>query len=185
MRFKRLGKLISIFGLVLAAAALAGVGSPFDGPKAGPKADDPRPSARVNPSGGYTESVQVHGHWTIEVSNPGGPVVNRTEFENAVAPRGLEYLTRTLAHNATPGVWTVELGGRLGDDAGPCGPRPPRSAQGLACKITEPTNLLEASPRISKNLEVRAPARTAGASLLRLSGQITAVEDSAISEVST
>ena len=30
MRFKRLGKLISIFGLVLAAAALAGVGSPFE-----------------------------------------------------------------------------------------------------------------------------------------------------------
>ena len=32
---------------------------------------------------GSNEGIQVHGHWTIEVTNPDGSLASRTEFERA------------------------------------------------------------------------------------------------------
>jgi hypothetical protein len=50
-----------------------------------PAAPAAKPAAK-----GQHEGITVHGHWVIEVKNPDGKVTARSEFENSLAPPGLQ-----------------------------------------------------------------------------------------------
>jgi hypothetical protein len=107
---------------LLAVAALAlGAASPSHAQTA-PKAPGPKtgagatPAAKAAPSkGGNREGIAVHGHWTIEVRNPDGKVVNHREFENMLSPGlgsgagGASLLAAILGRVVTPGGWAVLL----------------------------------------------------------------------------
>src|SRR5262249_8442065 len=74
-----------------------------------------------------SQGIQVHGHWSVVVSNPDGSVVSRNEFENKLF--GADFLGQVLARAATPGVWgVVTFASQNG--VSPCGGN---------CVITEPT----------------------------------------------
>jgi hypothetical protein len=61
---------------------------------------------------GQSESITIHGHWTIEVRNPDGKSVIHREFENALTSGGgggANLLASFLARSTTPGSWQIEL----------------------------------------------------------------------------
>jgi hypothetical protein len=73
---------------------------------------------------GQREGVKVHGHWTIDVSNPDGTLVTHREFENSLITTGIGgggtgLLGSWLARNAVPGGWAILLSGSA-CPAGPC-----------------------------------------------------------------
>lgn len=60
--------------------------------------------------GGTQEGITVHGHWTIEVSEPDGTLVERREFDNALDEEyGALILARCLARKRTVAFWEIEL----------------------------------------------------------------------------
>jgi len=79
-------------------------------------AEEIRPAApKAEPEAGPTDStvgpvegLRVHGHWTIEVRDPDGTLVERREFENALdGNTGNMTLTRILGRDWTVGNWQV------------------------------------------------------------------------------
>lgn len=76
------------------------------------------------PPGGAREGIQVHGDWVIEVRDPDGSFVSRTEFKNSLQnPLILVDVLRGLA----AGTWQVVFFGGCGTDASAVG-----------CVIAEP-----------------------------------------------
>ena len=69
--------------------------------------------------GATSEGIAVHGHWTIEVRNTDGALVQRREFENALTSAGRMYLTGTLSRSAGVPAWGILLHANL-PDSGPC-----------------------------------------------------------------
>jgi len=67
--------------------------------------------ASLPPAGPASEGVQVHGHWTIDVRNPDGSLVNHQEFENALTASGGLGLANLLIGNDTVGPWGIRLKG--------------------------------------------------------------------------
>ena len=68
--------------------------------------------ASLAPAGAPSEGVQVHGHWTIDVRNPDGSLVNHQEFENSLDETGGNItLARVLSGNMTAGQWRIWLQG--------------------------------------------------------------------------
>ena len=60
--------------------------------------------------GGTQEGIKVHGHWTIEVSDPDGTLVEHREFDNALHEEyGAIALARVLARQRTLAYWGIEL----------------------------------------------------------------------------
>lgn len=108
------------FGLGLACAAPSWARTPQSSAK--PSAHAPAsganaPVAGAKSNGGNHEGITVHGHWLIEVRNPDGKVVSRTEFENSLQPAGKVLLAAVLSGYA-PGGWMITLNGPSGE--GPC-----------------------------------------------------------------
>ena len=68
-------------------------------------------TAPAAPAKGTHEGIQVHGHWTIEVSNPDGTVTAHREFENAIQGIGQSYLGGLLGGYVTPGGLVIALNG--------------------------------------------------------------------------
>jgi hypothetical protein len=50
------------------------------------QAATPNSAAHATAPKGPSESIKVHGHWTIEVRNPDGKLVKHVEFENSLDP---------------------------------------------------------------------------------------------------
>tara|TARA_B100001123_G_C15008991_1_gene906753 strand:- start:120 stop:761 length:642 start_codon:yes stop_codon:yes gene_type:complete len=76
----------------------------------------------VSPSGSTSEGIEVHGDWTITVSNPDGTVDSVHEFSNelAIGSRGgNSLLTALLANQTSIDYWYIKLGadgyGSFGD----------------------------------------------------------------------
>ena len=76
----------------------------------------------VSPSGSTSEGIEVHGDWTITVSNPDGTVDSVHEFSNelAIGSRGgNSLLTALLANQTSIDSWYIQLGsagyGSFGD----------------------------------------------------------------------
>ena len=67
-----------------------------------------QPVAEVAPQG-TSDGIQVHGHWTVTVTDPDGTVDEVHEFENALMVSGKEILTGLLAGEATPDKWEIGL----------------------------------------------------------------------------
>lgn len=64
-------------------------------------------------AGGPTEGIAVHGDWTIDIYDPDGTLVERTEFSNALDSfGGPQTLTRLLAGTRVAGNWNIQY---LGD----------------------------------------------------------------------
>lgn len=98
---------LSLTGMFL----MVGNGSPGPGDTAavpaGPAQEVERGAAASGDAS--TEGLKVHGHWTIEVRDPDGGLVERREFENAVVDDGRSMLIHFLARVQTPGRWIVDL----------------------------------------------------------------------------
>lgn len=92
-----------------------------------PKAIEP---ATQKSDGGPKEGIKVHGHWVIEVREPGGKLVERREFENALTSQGWNTLSAVLSRSKSPGLWSVLLDSN--------GTKPCTTGTGeIVCAITE------------------------------------------------
>jgi hypothetical protein len=64
-----------------------------------------------------SHGVKVHGHWTIDIREPGGALVTHREFENALTEAGGTSLATFLSRSSVPGLWRVSL---LAESRLPC-----------------------------------------------------------------
>lgn len=62
----------------------------------------------ATPSGDQ-QSIEVHGHWLIEIYNPDGSLDRVVEFENALVVDGGIMLAMLLDRGRTFGGWAMEL----------------------------------------------------------------------------
>lgn len=168
--------LITWFGMVMAAClllslALTGCASPAVVSNTAPNpvvaslpAAVPDTTTPAAPAKGPQEGIKVHGHWTIEVTNPDGTVAQHTEFENAIDVEGSGGLCNILARFHSVGAWTIVLNKN-------------GNISGYICESTMPTSGLS----ISKNLSVTITSD----GKLELNGTINAWEDWDIYDVTT
>lgn len=127
--------------------------------------------------GAPQEGIKVHGHWTIEVRNPDGALVERREFDNALVTPGT--LARFLGRRNSVGGWVVYLWTTTGT-----GPFMDTQGNNNAALILEASYGLS-FPTYFKNLVVDVPSSGANANRLVLSGNATAQRDGVIQRVST
>lgn len=142
------------------------VGSPVAAPAVQETASRP---------GGTQEGIAVRGHWTIEVRNPDGSLVERREFDNALQDHGNEALVRLLAREQTPGVWSVILGGQ------PCNYDDGSPAD---CFIIEASSYPGSGNHLFYNLTV-TPVGTGSSAKLVLSGSATPANTTDVLAVET
>jgi len=132
-------------------------------------------------AGDQIEGIKVHGHWTIEVRDPDGSLVDRQEFDNALdANTGNLALTNILGRNTTVGHWQVWTRSSTASEV--C--EQPAGTPSLQCNIVEsgdPT----ASGQNSyfETLVMSLPAGPPYS--LNLSGYLTAQRDGSIERVNT
>lgn len=137
---------------------------------------------------GSDEGIQVHGRWTIEITEPDGRLVSLTEFDNSLAdPWGGPILANVLAHVWSPGAWKITLTG-LGS-AQPCDTMAssgaPRPCEIYELPLTDNIVANPLFPHTFGDLSVTAPTSGPNADALVLSGTATVAFDSTIAEVAT
>jgi hypothetical protein len=76
--------------------------------------------AAAQPASAQDEGIKVHGDWVIEVRNPNGALVSRSEFQNALTSNGASILAQILARQGKMGAWYVEA--HAANDAPLCSP---------------------------------------------------------------
>src|SRR5688500_8825829 len=86
------GRLILGYAMVLATATMASA----------------QTAPAAPPVGGAREGITVHGRWVVEVQNPDGTIVSRTEFNNALSGGG-QHLVHLLSRTGVPGRWVLYL----------------------------------------------------------------------------
>lgn len=124
---------------------------------------------------GPVEGLRVHGHWTIEVRNPDGKLVNRQEFENALSIGGGDtHLVNVLGRTRTAGTWQVRAIGNVNQIC--------ESSPGVPsdCFIVESTDSLPAGGNIFKTLTA-----TVSGSTLVLNGSVIAQRNGDVNVVTT
>lgn len=110
----RLGILtgIGVIGLTFAllnwGPSLSVESAPVHAPLAATTADGEVVAATPSREG-PGEGVTVHGDWRIDVLDPDGSLVSRTEFKNALNSDGALSLARLLGRVASVGEWRVQL----------------------------------------------------------------------------
>jgi hypothetical protein len=129
------------------------------------------------PSGGTSgpvEGLRVHGHWTIEVRNPDGALVERRDFENALSIGvGDVHLVNVLARTRTAGTWTITANGSPQICEEPAGTP-------NICWLMEPSDPTPNVGNVFKTLTTSVVGGT-----LVLNGTATAQRDGQITAVST
>ena len=131
-------------------------------------------------AGSPTESIAVHGHWTIEVRNPDGTLVECRNFENALTSTGPWRLADILSRQKSVGGWKIGAGAQ--DDSESPFMEPP--ASGRDCDVREPA-YSSTQPWVFNNLTVSAPSSGDNAHKVVLSGTAIAQRDGKINKVST
>jgi len=138
----------------------------------------PAAASEAVPSGatsGPVEGVRVHGHWTIEVRNPDGTLVEHRDFENALSIGvGDDHLVNVLARMRTPGTWTIVANGTPNQIC-----EEPAGTPNV-CWIMESTDPTPSVLNVFKTLTVSVSAGT-----LILNGTLTAQRDGEITSVTT
>jgi hypothetical protein len=156
------------FGLML----VVGAASPL-GAEAGERSELPDPNAVVTGSAsGPAEGIEVHGHWTIEVRDPDGTLVERREFENAFL--GSSLLVEILGRSSTPGDWEIMTDSLTKVCEQPAG------TPTQHCRILEPTGPGTGN-NMFKNLVVTVVGTNlelAGSLIAQLNGTIDGVNTS-------
>jgi len=143
------------------------------------QAEEDSPGERQGADRGKSgEGIKVHGHWVLEVHNPDGSLVSRTEFENSLTQNTASpFLASLLARNVSIGFWSIVLASNAGTN--PCSVNSPSlGTLVVPCNIVEPHDPLT-FPH-SFNLAV-----TGAPTALQLSGSVTAERDADIQVVST
>lgn len=77
------------------------------------------PGAAASQGSPTAEGIKVHGHWTIEVREADGALVERREFENVLTPFGAGHIVQVLARETVQDRWLIQLdggGGSTGAD---------------------------------------------------------------------
>jgi hypothetical protein len=134
------------------------------------------------PVGGPSEGIRVHGDWTIEIRQPDGSLVSRSQFQNALTSMGRYRLSTFLSRANTPGAWAVTLDGTTSSTT-PC--RLVDGTTPTSCNVVESISGLPTSGYVSKNLTVSVPTSGPNASKLVLSGSMTAGYDGDVKTVGT
>jgi hypothetical protein len=114
----------------------------------------------AKPSGGPSEGIKVHGHWTIDVRNPDGTLASHNDFENSLLPTGGAALSSSLARTGVIGSWKVTL-------------------------LTTSAGVLGALSETSSNLTVGAPTSGPNSGNLVLNGSFTDVQGGIVAMVSS
>ncbi len=56
---------------------------------------------------GMHQGIKMHGHWTIDVRNPDGTLVQHRDFENSIQYDGQNYLTALMSGYAVAGNYAI------------------------------------------------------------------------------
>ena len=127
-------------------------------------------------SGG--NGIRVHGQWTIEVFEPTGELVSRSEIQNAYDPDFP--LARLMARELSFGRWSILLDNTSLDNK-PClvdtSPQP--------CLLAENGSLANTGPNVFKNLTVDVPDAGADVGKLVFAGVATAQRTGSVVSVAT
>ncbi len=166
MKKSLLGLAAVVAAVVIAVVVTAGISGTSD-------PDVASESAKALPGQG----IQVHGHWTFDVTNPDGSHAWTYEFENALV--GGNVLAAILGRSITPGLWSLTLESRSLDDISPCGPSTRRGVGENAIDVLPNCDIIEAVARAAeseftfKNLVVDRPV-TGDLAEIVLTGSILA-----------
>jgi len=103
---------LGVTQLTLAQAPSA---QPTSATSAAPKATPPHkqtPAAPAEaqataPNDAAHQGIKVHGHWTIDVKNPDGTLVEHRDFENSIQYDGQNYLVGLLSGYAVNGGYGI------------------------------------------------------------------------------
>ena len=99
-----------------------------------PHAEETQPATPTDSTVGPVEGLRVHGHWTIEVRDPDGTLVERREFDNALDTNtGNQTLTKILGRIWTVGNWQVWTGSQAASEV--C--EVPAGTPNIQCHIAE------------------------------------------------
>jgi len=130
------------------------------------------------PAKGSSEGVKVHGHWTIEVRNPDGTLVNHREVDNAFNTiQGAETLSKVLGRVITPGRWTITLGSGSPNEI--C--ENPVGTPSINCFIQESSD----GASQSNSFKTLVVTVTGSPNTLKISGSMTAARDGLINDISS
>ena len=163
------GVSLSLSLLLIFGATLAHAGE--SQPAVQEAAPDAVPSGATS---GPVEGLRVHGHWTIEVRNPDGTLVERRDFENALSIGvGDVHLVNVLARTRTAGTWTITANGSSQICEEPAGTP-------NICWLMESTDPTPSVGNVFKTLTTSVSGGT-----LVLNGTATAQRDGQITSVST
>ncbi|MDP3062926.1 MAG: hypothetical protein Q8O40_06925 [Chloroflexota bacterium] len=158
-----------------ATTSSAAAQSSSAGPTAAPAAQEPE----VAPPGGPSEGIKVHGEWTIEVREPDGALVSRTEFENALTYSGKTTLAWFLSRQWAVGQWFVRI---EGSPLFPC--LPASSSPSSSCYLAETTSGRTGS-NVFKTLTLDTPTEGSDQYKMVMSGNFTDQVSTSISAVQT
>ena len=120
-------------------------------------------------SGGASEGIKVHGHWTIEIRDPDGSLVSHREFDNALDSNGSRAISIFLARVRTVGLWTISLSSDTVQNR-PC---VTSSGSSTSCVIIESPSQQDLN-QLFKNLVLDVPGSGTNVSKFVLSGTATA-----------
>jgi hypothetical protein len=56
---------------------------------------------------GMNQNMKMHGHWTIDIKNPDGTLVQHREFENSIQYDGQNYLVGLMSGYGAAGPWMI------------------------------------------------------------------------------
>lgn len=159
--------LVAVIGMIASAAYLLGTES----------ATNDNLVVASAPSG-PGEGIEVHGHWTVEVTDPDGTRASVHEFENALESGGASHLYSVLARGQSIGRWSVAIT----NSAGGSSPCINDAGTSLPCNIYEviPGNVGPSAPNAFSGL-----ALTNSPSGFSLSGSATANRAGSIDRVFT
>jgi hypothetical protein len=165
-----------------AATAVPGVSTPdvVSAPMVASAAIAPAVQEPTSAPGAPQEGINVHGHWTIVVTNPDGSLAERREFDNALIATGARALAMVLGRLNSVGGWGIHLLSNAGEEVFLDASSIPISYGFLY----ESSNTLT-FPYVFKTLTVSVPTTGENMNKLVLSGTATAQRDGKIKAVYT
>jgi hypothetical protein len=132
----------------------------------------------VSSNSGPNESIEVHGHWKIEIQNPDGSIEGSYEFENELI--GNERLAEFLAREFSVGAWMIGAGHHIIGDS-PFYDPTNQNLNNEDGRIVEEAAGMPPSPWTFQNLTVS----TNNSIVLTLEGMAIAQRDGSINVVKT
>jgi hypothetical protein len=172
-----LGVTLAFLLMLAAGLLLTGSEAVAEGGSEGATAGEAAPGQ----AGDQVEGIKVHGHWTIEVRDPDGSLVERREFDNALASTGGNMmLTSILGRDKTVGNWQVWTRSQIASEV--C--EEPAGTPDIQCHIVEAGDPSAVGQnKFFETLVVSLPAGPPYS--LNLSGSLTAQRDGSIERVNT